>query len=382
MPVRNAKKRNPGRTSMKITVNREALLKPLQQVAGVVERRQTLPVLANVLMQVTAEELSLTGTDLEVELIGRIPLDGEVVPGDITVPARKLMDICRELPDNAEISFALVEQRLEIKSGRFRSTLSTLPAVDFPSIDTSAADLTSTIDARELKKLLDSTSFAMAQQDVRHFLNGMLIEVSNGIVRSVATDGHRLAMSTLTLDLESESARQVIVPRKGVLELQRLLNEVEGNVTILISSNHLCCASKEFTLTTKLVDGKFPEYDRVIPKNGDKTIIADRLELRQALSRTAILSNEKFRGIRVNFSKGAIQLSANNPEQEEAEEIVSVDYDGEALEIGFNVSYLQDVLGVVLSDQVKITVHDANSSALIEDPDNENAVYVVMPMKL
>jgi DNA polymerase III subunit beta len=366
---------------MKFTVNREALLRPLQQVAGVVERRQTLPVLANVLMQVNCDELSLTGTDLEVELIGRIQIAGATA-GDITVPARKLMDICRELPDKADIEFSLIEQRVEIKSGRFRSTLSTLPAVDFPSTDTSAADLSSLINAKELKKLLDSTSFAMAQQDVRYFLNGMLIEIGGGLLRSVATDGHRLAMSTLEAELDNEGSKQVIVPRKGVLELQRLLHEVEGDVTISVGANHLCAATKEFTLTTKLVDGKFPEYERVIPKNGDKIINADRVELRQALNRTAILSNEKFRGIRVNFSQGAIQLSANNPEQEEAEETVSVDYSGETLEIGFNVSYLQDVLGVATSDQIRITVHDANSSALIEDPDNENAVYVVMPMKL
>ena len=366
---------------MIFTVKREALLRPLQQVAGVVERRQTLPVLSNVLMQVTGDELSLTGTDLEVEMIGRVKLSG-ATPGDITVPARKLMEICRELPDGAEIAFASIEQRIEIRSGRFRSTLSTLPAVDFPSTDTSAVDLSSTINAKELKKLLDSTSFAMAQQDVRYFLNGMLIEIGGGVVRSVATDGHRLAMSTLAVDFDNEGSLQVIVPRKGVQELQRLLQEVDGDVTISIGANHLCARTDEFTLTTKLVDGKFPDYERVIPRNGDKIINADRLELKQALSRTAILSNEKFRGIRVNFSKGAIQLSANNPEQEEAEETVSVDYDGEALEIGFNVSYLQDVLGVVTSDQVRITVHDANSSALIEDPDNENALYVVMPMKL
>ena len=226
----------------------------------------------------------------------------------------------------------------------------------------------------------------MAQQDVRYFLNGMLIEVGDNLIRSVATDGHRLAMSTLAVELDSqgseEGSKQVIVPRKGVLELQRLLHEVEGDVNISIGSNHLCAATDDFTLTTKLVEGKFPEYERVIPRNGDKIINADRLELRQALNRTAILSNEKFRGIRVNFSKGSIQLSANNPEQEEAEETVSVDYDGEELEIGFNVSYLQDVLGVIASDQIRITGHDANSSALIEDPDDENAIYVVMPMKL
>jgi DNA polymerase-3 subunit beta len=366
---------------MKLSLNREDLLKPLQQVAGVVERRQTLPVLANVLMQVTEHELSLTGTDLEVELVGRVKLSG-ATPGQITVPARKLMDICRELPDKAEIHFELREQRLEINSGRFRSTLSTLPAVDFPSVDPSDVDMTTTLNSKALKRLLDSTSFAMAQQDVRYFLNGMLLEIGSGYVKSVATDGHRLAMGNLDVETDVDQMRQVIVPRKGVIELQRLLNELEGDVQISLSTNHICASSKEFTLTSKLVDGRFPDYDRVIPKNGDKVIHADRQELKQALSRTAILSNEKFRGIRVNFSKGSIQLSANNPEQEEAEETVSVDYEGESLEIGFNVSYLQDVLNVLDGERVRITVHDSNSSALLENPEREDAIYVVMPMKL
>jgi DNA polymerase-3 subunit beta len=235
---------------------------------------------------------------------------------------------------------------------------------------------------KKLKKLLDSTSFAMAQQDVRYFLNGMLIEVGDGYVKSVATDGHRLAMSSLDTETSSEKVYQVIVPRKGVIELQRLLGELEDEVEISIGSNHLCASSADYTLTTKLVDGRFPDYDRVVPKNGDKVIHANRQELRQALNRTAILSNEKFRGIRVNFNDGTIKLSANNPEQEQAEETVTVEYGGEELEIGFNVGYLQDVLGVLESDRVRITVHDANSSALLEDPDEEDAIYVVMPMKL
>lgn len=366
---------------MKFSINRELLLKPLQQVAGVVERRHTLPVLANVLMQATEDELTLTGTDLEVELVGRIKLSG-AAGGDITVPARKLMDICRELPEKANIEIELIEQRLEIKSGRFRSTLSTLPAIDFPSVEGSAPVMSSSVNCKALKKLLDNTSFAMAQQDVRYFLNGMLIELGGGQVKSVATDGHRLAMSSIDLDSDSGKVHQVIVPRKGVIELQRLLHELEGEIEISVSSNHFCASSSEYTLTTKLVDGRFPDYERVVPKNGDKVIYADRQELRQALNRTAILSNEKFRGIRVNFSRGNINLSANNPEQEEAEETVSVDYDGDELEIGFNVGYLQDVLGVLESDRVRITVHDANSSALLEDPDLEDALYVVMPMKL
>jgi DNA polymerase-3 subunit beta len=366
---------------MKLRVSREALLKPLQQVAGVVERRQTLPVLSNVLLQVEGNQLSLTGTDLEVEMVARVALlDSE--NGEITVPARKLMDICRELPENAEIELALSGQKMSIKAGRFRSTLSTLPAADFPAVDKSMAELSTDIDAKSLKRILDRTAFAMAQQDVRYFLNGMLIELGGSYVKTVATDGHRLAMSTLALTNPITDSRQVILPRKGVLELQRLLQEVEGDVSISIGANHLRAESDNYALTSKLVDGRFPDYDRVIPKNGDKTIFADKLELRQALNRTAILSNEKFRGIRVNLSTGSLQLSANNPEQEEAEEAVSVDYTGGDLEVGFNVGYVLDVLGVLDCEKVKITLHDANSSALLEDPDSDESMYVVMPMKL
>ncbi len=366
---------------MKLKLDREALLRPLQQVAGVVERRQTLPVLSNVLLQVTAEGLSVTGTDLEVELIGRVVLEA-AEPGDVTVPARKLLDIVRELPDKAEVELEFTDQRLTIKSGRFRSALSTLPADDFPTVDRSATEVTTSLNAKALKRLIDRTSFAMAQQDVRYFLNGMLLELGGGHVRTVATDGHRLAMSSLALEGGAEEVRQVIVPRKGVLELQRLLNELDGDVEVTIGSNHLCASTSDFTLTTKLVDGRFPDYERVVPRNGDKVVLADKQEFRQALSRTAILSNEKFRGIRVNLSSGQLQLTANNPEQEEAEEIVSVDYDGGELEVGFNVSYIQDVLGVVDGDKVRITLHDGNSSALMEEPGDDNSVFVVMPMKL
>jgi len=366
---------------MKFSVNRESLLKPLQQVAGVVERRQTLPVLSNLLLQVADDQLSMTGTDLEVEMVGRVAVQA-AEPGEITVPARKLVDICREIPEQADIEFSMSDNRVELKSGRFRSTLSTLPAVDFPSVDHGESLMSAELESKALKKLLDQTAFAMAQQDVRYFLNGMLIEIGEGHIRSVATDGHRLALSDLTQDGLSGEKRQVIVPRKGVIEIQRLLQELEDTVSVSIGATHLCATSSLFTLTTKLVDGKFPDYERVIPKEGDKIVFADKQELRQALSRTAILSNEKFRGIRVALVQGQLQLSANNPEQEEAEETVSVEYEGDELEVGFNVSYLQDVLAVINNERVRITLHDANSSAVIEDPELEDAVYVVMPMKL
>ncbi len=366
---------------MKFSVNREALLRPLQQVVGVVDRRPTFPVLSNVRLQVDDKSLALTGTDLEVELIGNVDVT-TVTSGEVTVPSRKLVDICRQLPERCTIEFSLLEERLEIRSGRFRSTLSTLPADGFPSVERTVDELTVRLDSKALKKLLDRTAFAIAQQDVRVFLNGMLLEFGEGIIRSIATDGHRLAMNGLGVPGLGQVDQQVILPRKGVLELQRLLQEVDGDVEISVGSNHLGAASDEFSYTTKLVDARFPDYRGVIPRGGDKVIVADKEELRQALGRTAILSNEKFKAVRVSFSDGTIQLSANNPEQEEAEETVSVEYQGEAVEIGFNVSYLQDVLGVLEGTQVRITVHDANSSALLEEPDNDDSLYVVMPMKL
>jgi DNA polymerase III subunit beta len=337
--------------------------------------------LSNVLLQVTSDQLAITGTDLEVEMIARVVVVASEV-GEITVPARKLLDICRELPDKADIDFSVVDQRLVIKSGRFRSALSTLPANDFPMVDKSAPEMTTIVNARKMKRLLDRTAFAMAQQDVRFFLNGMLVELSGTQVRTVATDGHRLAMSNMAVEGAGEGRKQVIVPRKGVLELQRMLHELEGDVEIAVGANHLCAETKDFTLTTKLVDGRFPDYERVVPRNGDKVVLADKLELRQALSRTSILSNEKFRGIRINLTAGQLQLTANNPEQEEAEETVSVDYAGSDLEVGFNASYIQDVLAVVEGDKIRITLHDSSSSALLEEPEEGDSVFVVMPMKL
>ena len=239
------------------------------------------------------------------------------------------------------------------------------------------------VGAETLKSLLDLTSFAMAQQDVRYFLNGMLLEEVEGQLRSVATDGHRLAMNQITIDSDrADGLGQVIVPRKGVLEIQRLLSDSPEAVELSVSGSHLCLASGPFVLTTKLVDGRFPDYQRVIPKDGDKVILADKLDFKRALNRTAILSNEKFRGVRIQFKSGLLEISTNNPEQEDAEESLPVDYSGPELEIGFNVGYLQDVLNVVRGTQVKLTVNDANSSALIEDPEADQALYVIMPMKL
>ncbi len=369
---------------MQFTVSRDALLKPLQLVSGVVERRQTLPVLSNILVVLKDQELSLTGTDLEVELIGRVEVEPGGESGAVTVPARKLVDICKSLAEGSSLDFSQKEDRVTIRSGRSRFTLATLPASEFPTIEDEAGTSTVNVEQQKLKELLDSTSFAMAQQDVRYYLNGMLFEVAPDYLRVVATDGHRLAMQTVTTRNETSSTQQLILPRKGIMELSRLISEGDGELTLVFGNNHIRARMADYTFTSKLVDGKFPDYNRVLPKGGNKHVVGDRRELRQAFSRVSILSNEKYRGVRLVLASGELKILANNPEQEEAEEAVSVDYDGDAMEIGFNVSYLIDVLTALNSQQVRITLSDPNSSALLEGENDESseALYVVMPMRL
>ena len=367
---------------MKFSISRDALLRPLNLVAGVVERRQTLPILANVLMVLDGDRLSLTGTDLEVELVGRVQLAVAGDSGEVTVPARKLVDICKSLPEGSNIEFSVKESKVTVKSGRSRFTLSTLPAREFPNVEDSMGTHQLTIKQGQLKRLIDRTGFAMAQQDVRYYLNGMLWEIDAKQLRVVATDGHRLAMCTLPEKVDTNGDTQVILPRKGVLELARLLMEEDAEIAIVIGSNHIRATTNDFTFTSKLVDGKFPDYQRVLPRSPDKIVLGSRLELRQAFTRTAILSNEKYRGVRLKLTENTLDIVANNPEQEEAEETVSVDYQGDSLEVGFNVSYLLDVLGVLSGERIKLSLADPNSSALLEESDAGDSLYVVMPMRL
>lgn len=370
---------------MKFSISRDSLVKSLNLVAGVVERRHTLPILANVLVVLEEDHLSLTGTDLEVELVGRVQLEKPGDAGEVTVPARKLLDICKSLPEGSDIDFGVKDSKVTVRSGRSRFTLSTLPAREFPNVEDSIGTHQLTLKQGQLKRLIDRTGFAMAQQDVRYYLNGMLWELdAKNALRVVATDGHRLAMCTLPdkVKVSGEGGVQVILPRKGVLELARLLIDDDAEIDINIGSNHIRAATKDFTFTSKLVDGKFPDYQRVLPRSPDKILQGSRQELRQAFTRTAILSNEKYRGVRLKLTKNTLDILANNPEQEEAEETVSVEYSGEPLEIGFNVSYLLDVLGVLSGEQVKMSLADPNSSALLEESEEGDSLYVVMPMRL
>lgn len=367
---------------MRFVVSREELLKPLNLVAGVVERRHTMAVLANVLLQLESGQLSLTGSDGEVELIGRLSLQEPGEEGAVTVPARKLVDICKSLPEHSQLEFRLEQQRVIIRSGRSRFALSSLPASEYPSIEEASSGQLISMAQGDLKRLLDQTSFAMAQQDVRYYLNGMLWDMSAGSFRVVATDGHRLAMATLPREGAPTADRQLILPRKGVIELGRLLQQESEDIHLMVGDAYLRATTMAFTFTSKLVDGKFPDYQRVIPRNADKEIIADRDELRAALSRTAILSNEKYHGVRLKLEDNELTITANNPEQEEAVEVLSVMYGYEPLEVGFNVGYLLDVLGVIQGDTIKLSLYDSNSSALLEDAADATALYVVMPMRL
>lgn len=367
---------------MKFTVNREYILRPLQIVAGVVEKKQTMPVLSNVLMVIEGKSLSLTGTDLEVEIVGRVDLDTSDSDGEITVPAKKLLDICRALPENSILTVTLEEQRATIKSGRSRFTLSTLPSAEFPSVERGSSDLSFHCPQGDIKEIIERTSFAMAQQDVRYYLNGMLWEVKNDQLRAVSTDGHRLAMCTKRISVAVEEHRQAILPRKGVMELSKILSEDDSSVELVIGSNHIRAITADYSFTTKLIDAKFPDYERVLPQGGNKVVIGDRTVLRQAFARTAILANEKYRGVRLFLNNQQMTLMANNPEQEEAEDVVPVEYDGGELEVGFNISYLQDVTNVLDDERIKITLSDSNSSALIEAPENSESAYVVMPMRM
>jgi len=365
---------------MKFSLSREALLKPLQLVVGVVERRQTLPILSNVLLSLEQSRLSMTGTDLEVEIVGVTDIDATGEDGDVTVSARKLVDICRSLPDGAMVDFSSSDGKATIKSGRSKFTLSTLPANEFPSVDEGEKSVEFMVAGSVLKGLIEATSFAMAQQDVRYYLNGMLWELNENKLRAVATDGHRMALCDGICDVSVVEPITSIIPRKGIIELSRLLDENE--VKVAMGSNHIRVTGGDYCFTSKLVDGAYPDYDRVLPKGGDKIVVGDRAELKQAFGRAAILSNEKYRGVRILLSEGSIKMVANNPEQEEAEEEVSVNYSGEDLEIGFNVSYLLDVLSVITGAKVRITLSNSNSSALVEDAADGSAVYVVMPMRL
>jgi DNA polymerase-3 subunit beta len=370
---------------VKIEIPRDDLLGALSIVVGVVERRQTLPILANVLLETDGESLRLATTDLELAISTQVGATAVPEPGAVTVPARKLMDLCRSLREGAQVSIRTERERCIVASGRTRFTLSTLPAADFPSIAAEEGMATMTVASMQLKRLLDKTAFAMAQQDVRYYLNGVVVELSDSELVAVATDGHRL--SRFSVDLEAggagkEEDRQMILPAKTVSELRRLLSDDDTPLGFSWGERSVVTAFGNTILSSKLVDGKYPEYQRVIPKGLPRRAVVDRDLVRTALQRAAILSNEKYKGVRISFDDGTLGLQAQNPEQEVAEDEVQADYAGEAVTIGFNVGYLIDALQAIEAGQVEVVFQDADSSSIWRGVGCERETFVVMPMRL
>lgn len=365
-----------------IKTQRDTLLAPLQSVSGIVERRHTLPILSNVLLEKKGDRLTLLATDIEIQITTSTEVAAGEGDGAVTVGARKLQDILRSLPDSTEISLSLEDKRLQVKGGKSRFNLQTLPADDFPRMTLAEGDTKQfRITQKAFRQLLGKTQYSMAAQDVRYYLNGLLLLVDGKELRAVATDGHRLAYASV--EIEAELPRQeMILPRKTVLELNRLLVDNEEMLEITLASNQVRFAFGSIVLVSKLIDGKFPDYERVIPQSLRNHMTVGRQTLMQAMQRAAILTNEKFRGVRVVLGENSLKLIAANAEQEEAQEEIEVNYPGEAIDVGFNVSYLLDVLNNVQSEEIQWSFNDASSSALVTVPGNDRFKYVVMPMRI
>jgi DNA polymerase-3 subunit beta len=366
---------------LKIKASNEKLLGPLQQVTGIVERRHTLPILSNVLITAGGGHVDFLATDLEVQITARADLDG-TAEGSVTVGARKLYDILRALPEDAELSLEAKENRMTVKAGKSRFNLQTLAAADFPKmVEAKDASRTLTLPQKALKQALGLVQFAMAVQDIRYYLNGVLFSVDKNTLRVVATDGHRLSFASQDLGSDHGNV-EAILPRKTVIELIKLLGDTDDPVSIAMGSNQVRFAFGGIEIVSKIVEGKFPDYQKVIPASHKNQVSLDRVTLAQSLNRAAILSNEKIRGVRLVFTKNALAIICTNNEQEEAEEGLAIDYDGDPLDIGFNISYLLDVLNHVGSESVTVTMGDSNSSALIQMPGRDDFKYVVMPMRI
>ena len=367
-----------------IKTNRDMLLAPLQSVSGIVEKRHTLPILSNVLLEKKADKLTLLATDIEIQITTSTDADSGSGDGAVTVGARKLQDILRSLPDTAEVSLNLEDKRLQLKAGKSRFSLQTLPAEDFPRMALAEGESKSfTVTQKQFRQLLGQTQFSMAAQDVRYYLNGLLLLVDGNELRAVATDGHRLAYASMALDGEvSESRQELILPRKTVLELSRLLADSDEPLLIELAANQIRFKFGQISLVSKLIDGKFPDYERVIPATLKNVVTLNRATLLQSMVRAAILTNEKFRGVRLVLTPGSMKIMAANAEQEEAQEEIEVDYSGDSIDVGFNVGYLLDVLNNSSVEAVEWGFNDANSSALLTIPGNDRFKYVVMPMRI
>jgi len=374
---------NQGNKMNLLKTQREALLAPLQAVTGIIERRHTLPILSNVLLSRTDTHIEFVATDIEIEITTTMTLEGSGEIRKLTVGARKLVDILRALPEGSEVTLALQDKRLQVKSGKSRFNLQTLSAEDFPRLVLVEASATSlSVPQKLLKALLGLVQYAMAQQDIRYYLNGLLMVVEEGQLKLVATDGHRLAYASREVEGKNLPKQEVILPRKTIIELSKLLEDSDDSVAIELSSAQAKFKFGNVVLVSKLVDGKFPDYGRVIPQNHPKKLKLERIALLQALQRAAILASDKFRGVRWVLGDGSLKISCSNTEQEEAQEELDVPYKGETLDIGFNVGYLVDVLNNLDVAEVECGLGDANSSVLFTLPGRNDFKYVVMPMRI
>ena len=366
---------------MKINISRDTLLKPLSAVNGIVERRHTLPILSNLLLESDQGTIILTATDLEMQ-ISMSAVSETTETFATTVSAKKLLDICRSLPEASQLSLVEKDARMQVSTGRSKFNLQTLPAADYPTMSKAASsDLTIRLPQKTLRSLLRQVEFSMAQQDIRYYLNGLLLEVNGQQLHVVGTDGHRLSYVNTPLSASYEK-QEIILPRKTVTELVKLLEDVEDEVVIDLSSSQANFSFANIRLISKIIDGKFPDYNRVIPVGHRNQFSINRVSVLQAMQRASILSNEKYRGIRMVLGNNTLKLISSNSEQEEAEEELEVNYSGDTLDVGFNVTYLIDVLNNVQTEMVEFSLADANSSCLVTLPDNANYKYVVMPMRI
>ena len=367
--------------TMIFKTQRETLLAPLTQICGVVEKKGTLPVLSNVLMKTDTDQLLLTTSDLDVEMRSECAAD-VIEPGEITVPAQKFLDICKALPDGSVLQFEFQEGKCLITSGKSKFSLSTLSAMEFPLIEDMESYQQVQIDSNDLKRMLKQTVFCMAVQDVRYFLNGLLFEVSHNKLRCVSADGHRLALSECDYVNDAEINKQILIPRKGVLELQKMIKDIDQTITLFVGNNHVKVQVEHIAMTSKLIDGKFPDYEAVIPLNMEKQFVADKETLRKSLLRVAILSNEQYKGVKFKISQNRLEIVGNNPDQEQAEDVITIATDIEQIETAFNVNYLLEATNAFEDDDIQFSFKEATSSCLIKHPTRTDCRLVVMPLRI
>ncbi|MEE9397377.1 MAG: DNA polymerase III subunit beta [Methylococcales bacterium] len=365
---------------MKFDTERDAFLQPLQEIVGVIEKKQTLPILANVLIDVNNENISFTGTDLEIQLLTTAKVSGKNV-GKITVPARKLLDIFRYLPNGKLIKLDFREDKLRLVCGKSRFSLSTLPAENYPKFENDGYDHEIILQALKLRKGLEKTQFCMALQDVRYYLVGILLEIEGRTISLVSSDGHRMAVFTDNIDENLEERMRIILPRKAVLELYRLLTDCGEAVTLKFSKNGIQMTVGNTKFSSKLIEGKYPDFKKIFPQHSNKVSLIDKELLKDAINRVAILSNEQLKDVRLDMNENLLRLRTNNQEQEEAEEEIVVDYKGSPFNTGYNASYLHDAISQVSSDQVRLTFFDQNDSCLVEDLDDSTFRYLLMPVR-